>query len=177
MPPEQKNIGIPNNSSKKTIPLLVGVFVVLLFIILGSTFVSKKDSKPTPEQVSGGNQEKVSVVKTDLKSVTDESQKIPQGLPGYIPVETKDAYESYIMNYEERNVTQYSVSYLTATSPSIKYKEYLDVMTKNGFIFSRDGKNESQGFLYGTKDNDDLTIVISKSGSKTSVQISFLDRR
>ncbi len=177
MPPEQKNIGIPSNPSKKTIPLLVGMFVVLLLIILGSALVSKKDPKPTTEQVSGESQEKVTVVKTDLKTVTDESQKIPQGLPQYIPVETKDTYESYVMNYEDRNLTQYSVSYLTATSPSLKYREYLDVMTKNGFVFGKDGKNESQGFLYGTKDNDDLTIVISKSGSKTSVQISFLDRK
>ena len=38
-------------------------------------------------------------------------------------------------------------------------------------------KNESAGFLYGTKNGDDLTIVITSTGVKTSVQISFLDRR
>ena len=175
MPPEQKMYNSGEKQKKNFTPLIV-ILVVLLLVVFGISKISKRDTSPD-STVNTPAQEDVVVKKVDLSKASSPQEKIPQGFPAYIPVETGEAYESYSMDYPERNVTQYSLSYVTSVSKAAKYKEYLEFMTKNGFEFAKDGKNESAGFLYGVKNNDDLTIVIASTGAKTSVQISFLDRR
>ncbi len=175
MPPEQKTYNFGEKQKKSFLPL-IAVLVILFLVIFGLSKVLKRDTPQNPT-ANTPVQEEVVVKKIDLTKATSPQEKIPQGFPTYIPIETGEAYESYSMDYPERNVTQYSLSYVTNASKAVKYKEYVDFMTKNGFEFTKDGKNESAGFLYGTKNGDDLTIVIASTGTKTSVQISFLDRR
>jgi len=176
MPPEQKIYNASQSSKVNYVYVIIFLLIVLGLIFAFAPSFNKNKKTTGPSVDEKAPDENVVVTKVDLKNTTGQD-KIPQGFPLYIPLETNDAYESYTMDYKERNLTQYSVSYQTSATVSQKYKEYLDVMTKNGFEFAKDGKNEATGFLLGSKNNDDLTVVISRSGEKTSVQISYLDRK
>lgn len=174
MPPEQ-NMGAPVQNSHKTLIYSIIALVILLVVVVFLATISKKspNGKIDKPEVT---KENVVVSKVDLNSASGKD-KLPQGFPTFIPVETSDAFESYSASYPERKLTQYTVSYKTSKSVADKYDEYLSFMTKNGFTFTRDGQNKVAGTLYGTKNGDDLLVVVSKSDDKTSVQISYLDRQ
>jgi len=149
MPPEQKLYNQGDKPKRNFIPIvIIIIIVILLLIVFGLSKISKKDSASN-SSADTQVQEEVVVTKVDLTKVSSPQEKIPQGFPAYIPVETGEAYESYSMDYPERNVTQYSLSYVTTVSKAAKYKEYVDFMTKNGFEFAKDGKNGSSGFRVG----------------------------
>lgn len=173
MPPEQ-NMGAPVQNSHKTLIYSAIALIIVLLVVVFLATISKKS--PSNTQKPEVTKENVLVNKVDLNSTSDK-EKLPQGFPAFIPVETKDAFESYSASYPERKITQYTVSYKTSKTVSEKYDEYLSFMTKNGFTFSNDGQNKETGTLYGTKNGDDLLVVVSKSEDKTSVQISYLDRQ
>ena len=153
--------------SRKNTVLLVIALLILLVVAALMTDTSK--NKSTKEHV---------VVKSpDMQGGGDNSQKIPEGFPVFIPLETEDIVESYSMNYPDRKITQHTVNYRSSKTQDQKYKEYLDFMTKNGFTFGPEGKNTKTGTLYAAKNGNDLLVVTTQVGQKTLVQIAYIDRQ
>lgn len=160
---------------------IVALFIILIIIAFAMMSLSKK---PTGGENSSAPQTpttkttttEVKVDKVDLTTAQGNA-RLPQGFPTDIPVETTGAFESYTADYPTRNFTQYTVSYTTTKSVKDTYALYLSYMTKAGYTFRSDGKDEKHGFLYGTKDNNDLSVVVTPKGTETSVQMSYLKKR
>ena len=174
----------PSKSSHSII-LIVALFIILLIIAFAMSAMPKKQtqivedtqqpSSQTPSTPAPQKQVTVDVQKVDLSTKTGAA-RLPQGFPTDIPVDASNAVDSYTANYPAQKATQYSVSYLTAKSIKDTYNEYLTYMTKTGYVLRPDGKDLAHGFLYGTYQNNDLSIVITTKDTKTSVQITYLRR-
>lgn len=121
--------------------------------------------------------ENVQVKNTDLKSVTNQADKLPGGFPNFIPVETAQVTESYSMNFPDRKLTQYTVNFTSAKTLEQKHKEYSDFMNANGFVLKPGSDTETTRTLYASKNNDDLLVVLSMVGKETTVQIAYVDRQ
>lgn len=165
----------------QSIVFIVALFIILLIVAFAMTSLSKKPaSEGTPATTetptTKTTKTEVKVDKVDLTTAQGDA-RLPQGFPTDIPVETTGAFESYTADYPTRNFTQYTVSYTTTKTIKDTYALYLSYMTKAGYTFRSDGKDEKHGFLYGTKDNNDLSVVVSAKGSETSVQMSYLKKR
>lgn len=157
------------HSSRTQIVVLILVFAFLLIVAV----VMGKNSYNRPIRTK----ENVVVKSTDIKAVTNESDKLPQGFPTFIPVETKRTTESYAMNFPDRKLTQYTVNYTTDKTLDQKYKEYTDFMSVNGFVVKPSTDTVSTKTLFASKGNDDLLIVLSAVGKDTTVQIAYVDRQ
>ncbi len=163
----------------QSIVFIVALFIILLIVAFAMSSLSKKPvSEGTPATSQTPTQKPKTEVKVDKVDLTTAQgdARLPQGFPTDIPVETTGAFESYTANYPTRNFTQYTVSYTTTKSVKDTYALYLSYMTKAGYTFRSDGKDEKHGFLYGTKDNNDLSVVVSTKGTETSVQMSYLKK-
>lgn len=165
----------PVQSKKTSVSYLIVAFVALLviaFLLTRGMKAPHKEETSLPEPTK----EKVVVKATNLSLAKTDAEKIPTGFPGTIPVETKNAFESYSITFPERKMTQYSISYISEKTPQEKYKEYLDFMTKAGFAFDKNGKNEAEGQLYGVKKGNDLAVSARTEQGKTAVKITYLER-
>jgi len=162
----------------QSIIFIVALFVILLIVAFAMSSFSKKAPTTTPPVTTENQPQKtteVKVSKVDLTTAQGDA-RLPQGFPTDIPVETTGAFESYIADYPTQNATQYTISYTTTKSVKDTYALYLAFMTKADYTFRPDGKDAKNGFLYGTKDNNDLSIVVSTKGTQTSVQMTYLKR-
>ena len=163
-------------SSNKSVILLVVLFIILLIVtfFMSRWFSQHKTPSASPEtSQSNITHENVKVIKTDLSSSSGQKSKIPIGFPSAIPVEEKTITESQSTAFPDRNMVQSTLSYTTTKTVSQKYAEYLAFMTKDGYTFAKDGKDEKNGFLQGTKGTAALSVSISSLSGKTTVKIAF----
>ncbi len=157
-----------HSSSKQVFALvLVFVFLLAVSVFMAMNMQSKKII----------TKENVQVKNTDLKSVTNEADKLPSGFPSFIPVETAQTTESYTMNFPDRKLTQYTVNFTTSKTLDQKYKEYSDFMNANGFVLKPGTDSAMTKTLFASKNNDDLLVVLSMVGKETTVQIAYVDRQ
>lgn len=155
--------------SKTSVIFLILIFALLLIVlyVLGTSF--KKGDVPANTEVE--------VTQVDLNQAEGD-QRLPAGFPRDIPVEPSGAFESYTMNYTDRGVIQYTVSFNSADSLDALYTTYTDYVASAGFeVISSVSDSSTQRTLYASRAGDDINIVISaEEGGSTVVQISYLDR-
>jgi uncharacterized ion transporter superfamily protein YfcC len=159
---------VEQKKTHKTVTILIIVVVAVLavyFVFNSGSFV-KKTAETTEENIV--------VQKTDLSS----GNKLPAGMPDFIPVETSDVKESYSMNYVDRRVILYAVSYTTSKSIAEKFAEYLKFMTDNGYKYgtAQTKQGINGGTLFGINAKGDLSVILSKIEDKTYVQVSYVDK-
>ncbi len=156
-------------------PAIIVTFVVL-FIIVVLMYIggASLNQGSTPQAVS---EEKTVVYKGDVNASLMQD-KLPQGFPMDIPVETAMLEESVKVDYTERGATQYSVVYLSEKSKDEVTTTYIKFFSDNGYQITPQQTglaNTTQ--LYGQKNNDDLSVVIeSTDAGNTRVLLTFLDR-
>jgi len=171
MPPQEKSFA-------SNVPILIVVFVLLcavsIWMYSAGLFGSRVQAPVGETQTAP--KEVTTVNSTDLAQKSDRDQ-LPAGFPSDIPVDTTNKLsQSYVLAFPDRGVNQYTVEFNTKLSAQAQYKTYLDFMTANGYTFGESGKNANAS-LYGTKNNDDLSVVFSSQNGVTTVSISYLDRQ
>lgn len=163
------------NSSKKMEPrnkkiISIAVLILALAAIL---LVSAKflPSGVKTERVGDTVYKRVNLQKAD--------SKLPEGLPERLPVETAMAQESYSSHRDGREAALISYAYLSTKTPKQVYDEYHSYMVSNQYgITSQSVGSEVDDVLTieGTKDGNDLSVVITNVGGAARVQISYLKR-
>jgi hypothetical protein len=161
--------------------VIVGVFAVLLVLILivlgsGKSKAPITQTPPAEEKKAVVTKENVALKTVDLNAAKTEAAKLPVGFPSLIPVETKDIFVSDSKVYSDRStpVTVYTINYRSAKTVTEKYNEYLDYMTKGGYVFAAEGgKDVKNHSLYGTKDGNSLLVSASTQNGQTVVQLSY----
>jgi biopolymer transport protein ExbD len=159
------------------LPLVFVLLAVLVLVVI--VFVVRRQQVsqlPVPAKDSA-TKERVQV--TQFDTTTNQSDKLPNGFPQGVPVETATITESIRSEYADRQAVQLQVSFLSQRGPVELFSEYQDYMTRESWDFGSQGLNPEAGSLYGTKEGDDLSVVISSAGtgSGTLVQIGYLDRQ
>jgi hypothetical protein len=153
--------------------LVVGAAYVLS--VMGGREVPRSDIKADSEEQSMVTEPVVH--KLDVTAATTPEDKLPQGFPQDIPVNLETIVAGSTSAFTGRTYVQYSVSFLSDRTRAQEYQSYLSFMTNAGYEFGSAGRNPQQFSLYGTKDNDDLSITISEQSGKTLVHIGYLDRQ
>ncbi len=149
------------------IVIIIAVGLVLYFLLLGSP----GDLSETIE-VSDG----VVVEQVDLENTTG-ANRLPPGFPLDIPVNVDTIQESYSVDYNESGFTQHSLSYTTDDSIEGVYTTYKEYMENDGYDMSDTTLvADSIGSLYGAKDGNDLSVVVSVHSDGTLVNLSYLER-
>ena len=165
-----------HTSIKKLLTLIVvAVVVVVGALVLAN--VKKKDKEVAKIQGTQNSPEGVKVSHVDLAKASTPKEKIPQGLPSGIPLETNNVRESYSAEYQDLNAIQYTVVFTTNSSVAEKFQEYVTYMKSQGYQITHQDKDAAVKYVYGSKDNDDLSVVISRQGESTQVQLTYLDRQ
>ncbi|KND48569.1 MAG: hypothetical protein AB200_02485 [Parcubacteria bacterium C7867-005] len=157
----------------RTVLLILGLVVLALIVV----FCFRYGFRYPKQDFSS---EKVLVQNTDLATAEGEN-KLPAGFPKEIPVEINNITESVTLSYPERGATLYSVAYQSARGTSDLSNLYSKFIKDNNFILSNANdkleKGETKMTFLSTKNNDDLSITITKLATGNTIQISFLDRQ
>lgn len=156
-------------------PAIIIVFVILFSIVVLMYVGGAKRNTTVTTQLS---EEKTVVYKGDLNA-SASNQKLPEGFPVDIPVETAIMEESVKVNYTERGITQYSVVYITEKTKNAVISSYLSFFSEQGYQVSPPsiGENNGPTQVDAKKNNDDLSIVVETTQEgKTRVLLTFLDR-
>lgn len=162
-----------NGPQKKflSMPVLVALFVVLFIVVLVMFAVSNNKS----EQKEVYTQEKTVVYKTDANAL--DGNKLPEGFPSSIPVEISTIQEGIKTEFPEREMTQYSVTYLSAKTMQQIRETYIAYISKEGYTLQSGQSLDSTNQLYAKKDNDDLSVVFEQNAAGTKVMLGYLDRK
>jgi len=149
--------------------LIIAALVVGAYLI-ANQFGSKIDSP------QGSAADGVKIEQVDLVNTLTPQERLPKGFPSDVPVETASVTQSFSADYNERNVKQSSLTYLSEKSFDEKYQEYKTFMDRNDYTYKESGPNLTVRALSGKKNNADLVVVVSDKGDKVQVQISYVER-
>lgn len=167
--------------SSKTKIILVFLLLVLSVLVLtylykrGSDYPPANTENNSPQGEVEGSGEKVEVTQTNITG--GGTSKLPEGFPAGIPVETINIKESYKVDYNDRGVTQYTISYSSMKSIDDVWTIYFDFMNKERYMIDMDATSRSSGQITGFLGNDSLSIVISAQNGGTLVQMNLLARQ
>jgi hypothetical protein len=166
-------------------PILIVVIAIIIiggvFYMNGKSVVNKQavETPAPPANTQNNKIEDIKVVKVDLSQTKTGVDRLPQGFPTGIPVETQDVFVSDTKSYPDRTPPEvmYTVNYRTTKSVSDKYTQYLDYMTKNNYVFGANGKDSKNHVLYGTKGTASLLVSVFSNSGKTVVQLVYLVKK
>ena len=157
-----------SKSVKTTKNLFILIAILILAFIVVIVFKSDKIFGPEQELKTPTTEENV-VIENEINKNTP-----PEGFPSSIPVEADNFIENLKSTYIDRGAVQYTVSYISEKSTSDLYDIYFEYL--NDYDYEIEANDKSAGFLYGTKNKNDLSVVVSSSNDKSTVQIAFLVR-
>lgn len=166
-PPQPQPVTLESHPHQNLL-LPLAALVLLVVSVLVVYTMRKPGSEFTKENVS--------VVKADLNSANQLS-RLPADFPTNTPVETANLTDSLSMHYEDRAAVLYTVTYTSEDTNIRAYARWLTYMEEEGYNIPETGRNMEQWTLYGTKDNNELTLVISSRERGTQVQVSYLARQ
>ncbi len=146
---------------------LVLLLAVLLIVVAGGAAWYKKYN-------DGNTHEKVKNSQVDLSKAVGK-EKIPLGLPEDLPVQLGNVEQSSTIDYPERGVKVSTITFLTYQPYAELVNTFESYMKQNGYNYSDEGSNDRQNSLYGIKDTNFLTVVITSDPENTQrrVQITY----
>lgn len=103
----------------------------------------------------------------------NEANKLPKGYPMDLPVDTTNVTESYVAEYPNRNLTQYTLAFLTTKSVKEEVTMYVSAIEKAGYTFTSDGKNTAGGYLNAKKGKTTVSVNVGTTNGKTIVNITY----
>jgi len=176
MPPQEK-------SFTTNVPMLIAAFVLLCGVSIwiygynrsnsnmGQDGQTSGDQVPAPEKTK----ENVSVQQVDL--TTNPSSKTPAGFPSFITISQSAVItQSYKSAFPDRKMTQYTVSFTTSESLRAVSDFYSNLMKQNEYTLTSSTNTDNSNAFYGTKNNNDLSIGVSRQSEVTTVTIGYLER-
>lgn len=151
-------------STKQIIASIVVLALLASALIMGKNYLDKRKAEKLAELP----------VRAELSFTPNVGETLPppQGLPKDMPLE-KDLTHSATTNFPDQGAVQSSVEYESAKSVGEKYTEYKNYLDKSGFSVTESETIESRA-IFGSKKGENITIVITKRGEKTLVQIAHL---
>lgn len=174
VPPTPPTPPAPQGDHKE-IRVILPALLVLLIIAAGYYwYINRTPSAPytpptsttTPQQNTGS---------TSLSQIA-KPLDIPNGFPTDIPVEKANLTEGYSINYKDYNVTQYTVAYTSSKTKDALWTTYNSYLITNGYKLNSLVTNKAQGVMDGTKNKDELNIVITTRGTGSYVQMTYVKR-
>ncbi len=169
MKPEMKSIS--TGTSSMSSPIWLGVAVIIILIVAYFLW-SSSGNKVNKTTFSSENV----VVKTTNVAVATEAEKLPAGFLKSIPVETTYITESTTLTYPERKAVLYSVSYFSTKQQQEIFTIYGNFLKENGYKITNTNKSASYMMYQATKDNNDITVVITPQPDRIMVQVSYVVR-
>lgn len=160
------------------IALAVGTF--LYFSKMDAVLPSNNDNNANNGSNTGQNGGAVSseTVKVTETNITGGgASKLPDGFPPTIPVETINVKESYKVDYTDKEVTQYTVSYVSIKDSDELWTIYNDFMAKERYMIDTETTSRNLGQITGFSGNDSLSVVISTQKGSSLVQMNLLVRQ
>lgn len=154
-------------------PVLLIILVVLLvagaFLLTGGFFSS------TPESDEPGDE--VSVSYTDLDNASTLEERLPEGFPTDLPIDSEAIEESY--NVRLGGSDQKTLSYVTDSAFDDVVDVYLRYINNNGYeieYMDNEGAGEFATFA-GVNSEGQLEVVVTPAnpeGTQTRVHLSYI---
>ncbi len=152
---------------KKINPSLI-IFIVLVVggaLLAFNIFGSKKFSS-----------ENVTIKSVDLTQAIEEA-RLPVGFLKDIPVELGNITESNTLNYPDRKVVLYSLSYTSIKSTTKLLNIYTKFFKANKYKVT-EAKKLTNGMVYSAaKDKSDINIMITLQPTNRLIQVSYVVRQ
>jgi len=162
----------------KTLRIIIGALIVLVllyvFVFSGSTRGTKDTSDESDSMTSPVD---ITLENVDISATATDEEKLPQGFPVDIPVELANVTESYSATYEDAGFTQYTVAYTSERSMNALGDEYSEYLDSNGYTITDDTSGEGFVSWYATKDNNDLSVLVSYQSDTVTVTLTYLARK
>lgn len=152
--------------------IITSVLAIVLLVALGYILFNKYGAKNG--QVPQEDNTALMEVVVEHTPRTNGVLPVPTEFPQDIPVEKTSIVESATSVFSDLNARQLTVSYQSKKTVGEKYTEYKNYMTEAGYTLSEGGTGANLKSVFGTKENINLTVVISKAEVGSLVQIAYL---
>src|SRR3989344_3423002 len=172
----------------KTISAFVIILLILgagflLFLKYRTSSLNQENLPATNPSTSFDNAQDKSLGASDQSAIVVVKNtpmvngiiSVPVGFPQGIPLESGSLIESSTTQYPGENVQQLSISYRSSKTIAQKYTEYKNYMERAGYQI-RENTPTSSGTraVFGTKEDANLSVVVSRAEGKTLIQLSYL---
>jgi len=167
-------------NNNKIIFIVIGIVVVLALLYFFMPKGAPQNVDQTEQQQQVEEQEvnnvDISLNQVDVENTENDIDKLPKGFPTDIPVELANITESYSTDYKDAGFVQKSLVYTSEKSVAKLFSEYETFMKDSGYEISDSTTDEGYAYLYGSKNGDDLSVVLEGSDGSTIASITYLDR-
>ena len=154
--------------------------IIIILLVLGAgflLFLKYRTSSLNQENLptSGGTNGEPAIVVVKNTPMVNGIISVPVGFPQGIPLESGSLIESATTQYPGENFQQLSISYRSSKTIAQKYTEYKNYMERAGYQI-RENTPTSSGTraVFGTKEDANLSVVVSRAEGKTLIQLSYL---
>lgn len=169
MKPEMKST--PMGTSSVSGPIWLGIAVIIILVVAYFLWSSSANKVNQPKFSS----ENV-VVKTTNVATATGADKLPSNLFKDFPIEVENISESTTLTYPERKAVLYSVTYFSTKYQQDIFDAYGKFLTDNGYKITKTDKTGTIMMYQATKDNNDVTVVITPQPNRMMVQVSYVVR-
>ena len=161
-----------------SMPIIIALFVLLFLLVVFMYGKIQSTTAPANLAVETNlvpEESKAIVYKADVNAEIGK-ERLPEGFPTNIPVETDSVEQSLKTEYPEKGMIQYSVTYTTEKTIEEVRDSYRSFFTNDDYVIYSEVANPVQ--IYSNKSGDDVSVVIeTNEKGKTRVFVNYLDRK
>lgn len=154
----------------KRLKILLSILLLLLVLVGAYSWLNSDRVEPQLAVEQVVEEEEVTIERAEMISAT--AYQAPSGFPQAIPVEP-EIFESVKMTYNQEDVEQYTVKYLSQAAAGAKWDEYNKFLTDNDYTLVPESTDKSRGIIYGLKDNTGLLVNVSSQSGTTTVELNY----
>jgi hypothetical protein len=145
------------------------IFIVIAVIIIaGAVWYAYSTG------LLGAKHEKMTVSTFDLTAALSDASSSPVGLPTDLPVEKQNITEQNRLEYPDRGVTLYSISYISAEEPSVVSATYNNYLQSHGYTLSTSTSTAELISYQAVLGADSLSVIVTPAASGTLVQLGVV---
>lgn len=158
-------------------PVIIAMFV-LLFLLVIVMYGKIRSTSPNPitQNTPAVTIDKTIVYKGNLAAAAGKD-RLPQGFPQNIPVETDSLQESIKTEFPDKKLTQYSVTYTSSKTIDDMRATYESFFKNENYVIKPQISDTPQVQIHTSKDGNDISVIIENTDTgSTRVFLVYIDR-
>jgi hypothetical protein len=156
-----------------TIVMVVVLAAIVLVGILVFSGPKGNTNAPANTQQNSSQSSTNTTPQVTQQTPTTVVSAFPAGFPVEAAAQNTASYK-YVPAASSQQ--QSTLEYISQKTVAQNQKTFLDYLNANGFKIGNKVEKSDMVFYYATKDNNDLSITITKSGSDVKVSASYLKK-
>lgn len=161
-----------SNNKGLIIGLVIIILLAVVFLLLGGS--ETPTTQETTQEIDGQNPPSESfgeINQVDLESAQTPEERLPEGFPSDLPVNTENLVDSFTVDYTDGS-KEASVIFQSDSSIGDLRSQYITYFEANEYTVQQDDLTEQDALLAAERNGDGISVAITQTEAGREVFVS-----